>query len=50
MTEATRANIETAVQRQFKKWIDVLAGYDGFPYSTVDVKVSEAAGHSRSPS
>lgn len=39
VTAAQRADVETAVQRSFKKWVDVLAGYDGFPYSTVDVKV-----------
>lgn len=39
LTQANRASIETAVQRSFKKWVDVLAGYDGFPYSEVDVKV-----------
>ncbi|CBX97418.1 predicted protein [Plenodomus lingam JN3] len=34
-----RGEIETAIRRQFKKWIDVLADFEGFPYKTVDVKV-----------
>ena len=38
-TAADRVSIEKALQRSFKKWVDVLAGYDGFPYSTVDVNV-----------
>lgn len=39
VSEASRADITTAIQRSFKKWVDVLAGYDGFPYSTVEVNV-----------
>lgn len=34
-----RTQVETAIRRQFTKWIDVLAGFDGFPYDTVDVNV-----------
>lgn len=39
VTAAQRTQVETAIKRQFKKWIDVLAGFDKFPYKTVDVKV-----------
>lgn len=38
-TLAQRQNVETAIQRSFKKWIDALAGFDGWPYDTVDVNV-----------
>ncbi|CAG8972320.1 hypothetical protein HYALB_00001722 [Hymenoscyphus albidus] len=34
-----RQKTEVAIQRSFKKWMDVLAGFDGWPYDTVDVKV-----------
>ncbi|CAG8950547.1 hypothetical protein HYFRA_00002754 [Hymenoscyphus fraxineus] len=34
-----RQKTEVAIQRQFKKWMDALAGFDGWPYDTVDVKV-----------
>lgn len=39
VTAAQRTQIETSVRKQFNKWIAVLAGFDGFPYSTVDVNV-----------
>ncbi|KAJ4355702.1 uncharacterized protein N0V89_003722 [Didymosphaeria variabile] len=34
-----RTQIETAVRKQFNKWIAVLAGFEDFPYETVDVNV-----------
>ncbi|KAF9268249.1 hypothetical protein L218DRAFT_994989 [Marasmius fiardii PR-910] len=36
---ATRANIETALNRSINKWIAWLGGFDGWPYATVPVKV-----------
>ncbi|KAF3910827.1 hypothetical protein ABW20_dc0104503 [Dactylellina cionopaga] len=39
VTEAQRAQILTALQRSMKKWIDWLVGFDGFPYSSVPVKI-----------
>ena len=39
MTAAQRTQVETAIRRQFNKWINVLAGFEGFPYKTVDVNV-----------
>ncbi|KAF2008621.1 hypothetical protein BU24DRAFT_94180 [Aaosphaeria arxii CBS 175.79] len=39
VTADQRAKVEKAIQRQFKKWIDILAGFEGFPYSTVPVQV-----------
>ncbi|KAL4893546.1 hypothetical protein BDV59DRAFT_201731 [Aspergillus ambiguus] len=39
VTEVQRQSIETAVRRSFNKWIAALAGFDGFPYSSVDVNV-----------
>ncbi|KAF4306211.1 putative cellulose-binding family II protein [Botryosphaeria dothidea] len=35
----TRALAEKAIQRQFKKWMDVLKGFEGWPYDDVPVKV-----------
>lgn len=39
MSAAQREQVETAIRRSFNKWIGVLAGFDGFPYDTVDVNV-----------
>lgn len=39
VTEAQRAQVETAIRKQFGKWIAILAGFDKFPYKTVDVNV-----------
>ena len=39
VTEAQRAQVEVALQRSQKKWIDKLVGFDGFPYASVPVKV-----------
>ncbi len=39
VTAALRDQIQAALQRQFKKWIDVMAGHNGWPYATVPVKV-----------
>ncbi|WP_406311501.1 metallopeptidase family protein [Streptosporangium sp. NBC_01639] len=34
-----RDQIQTALSRQFKKWMDVMAGHNGWPYQSVPVKV-----------
>jgi hypothetical protein len=34
-----RNQVEAAIRKQFNKWIAVLAGFDKFPYKTVDVNV-----------
>ncbi|EPS35853.1 hypothetical protein H072_10692, partial [Dactylellina haptotyla CBS 200.50] len=39
LTEAQRAQILTALQRSMKKWIDWFVGFDGFPYTSVPVKI-----------
>lgn len=39
VTQAQREQVETAVRRSFNKWIGELAGFDEFPYETVDVNV-----------
>ncbi|KAK6532755.1 hypothetical protein TWF281_006932 [Arthrobotrys megalospora] len=39
LSESQRAQILTALQRSVKKWIDWLVGFDGFPYSSVPVKI-----------
>ncbi|KAF2105897.1 hypothetical protein BDV96DRAFT_607818 [Lophiotrema nucula] len=39
VTAAQRTQVETAIRRQFNTWITVLAGFDGFPYESVDVNV-----------
>ncbi|KAH6658689.1 hypothetical protein BKA67DRAFT_635775 [Truncatella angustata] len=40
VTAAQRASIETALQKQYNKWVEgALAGFDGFPYTTANVKV-----------
>ncbi|PNS17303.1 hypothetical protein CAC42_6986 [Sphaceloma murrayae] len=38
-TEAQRASTVTALRRSMNKWLDSLAGYDGWPYSDVEVNV-----------
>lgn len=39
VSAAQRTQVETAIRKQFNKWIAVLAGFEGFPYQTVDVNV-----------
>ena len=39
VTAAQRDQVHAALQRQFKKWMDVMAGHNGWPYATVPVKV-----------
>lgn len=39
VTASQRTQVETAIRKQFNKWIAVLAGFEGFPYKTVDVNV-----------
>ncbi|KAH6625849.1 hypothetical protein C7974DRAFT_208568 [Boeremia exigua] len=39
VTAAQRAKVQAALKKQYNKWISVLAGFDGFPYKTVDVNV-----------
>ncbi|KAL1618824.1 hypothetical protein SLS56_010383 [Neofusicoccum ribis] len=39
VTAAQRTGIEAAAKKSFQKWIDALAGFDGWPYDTVDVSV-----------
>ena len=39
VTADQRTQVETAIVRSFNKWIEVLAGFDGFPYESVDVSV-----------
>ncbi|KAF2248266.1 hypothetical protein BU26DRAFT_565669 [Trematosphaeria pertusa] len=39
VTAEQRTQVETAIRRQFNKWIAVLAGFEKFPYNTVDVNV-----------
>ncbi|KAH7112135.1 hypothetical protein B0J11DRAFT_542720 [Dendryphion nanum] len=39
VSAAERTQIETAIRKQFNKWIAVLANFDKFPYKTVDVNV-----------
>ncbi|KAF2821533.1 hypothetical protein CC86DRAFT_105844 [Ophiobolus disseminans] len=34
-----RNQVEAAIRKQFNKWIAVLAGFEKFPYKTVDVNV-----------
>jgi hypothetical protein len=36
---AQRKRIDAALKSQTKKWIDVLAGFDGWPYANVQVKI-----------
>jgi hypothetical protein len=39
VTAAQRAAVEAALQQSVSKWTDELVGFDGFPYSSVPVKV-----------
>ncbi|SDK32273.1 hypothetical protein [Nonomuraea jiangxiensis] len=39
VTAAQRDQIHATLARQFKKWMDLMAGHDNWPYSTVPVKV-----------
>ncbi|KAF1847452.1 uncharacterized protein K460DRAFT_414198 [Cucurbitaria berberidis CBS 394.84] len=39
VTEAQRTKVEVAIRRAFNKWMAVLAGFEGWPYATVDVNV-----------
>ena len=39
VTATQRDQIQAALQRQFKKWMDVMAGHNGWPYAEVPVKV-----------
>ncbi|EAW20319.1 uncharacterized protein NFIA_099550 [Aspergillus fischeri NRRL 181] len=48
VTAAQRNQIAAAVNRSFNKWIAGLAGFDGFPYNTVEVKVVGYAVRDRS--
>ncbi|KAK3215447.1 hypothetical protein GRF29_8g26463 [Pseudopithomyces chartarum] len=38
-TAADRASTVTALQRSLQKWVDVLAGFEGFPITKANVKV-----------
>jgi hypothetical protein len=39
VTVDRRTQVETAIVRSFNQWIEVLAGFDGFPYESVNVSV-----------
>ncbi|KKK18719.1 hypothetical protein P175DRAFT_0496365 [Aspergillus ochraceoroseus IBT 24754] len=39
VTEAQRAEIASAASRSFNQWISVLAGFEDWPYNTVEVNV-----------
>jgi hypothetical protein len=39
VTAAQRDQIHAALARQYKKWMDVMAGHNGFPYTDVPVRV-----------
>ncbi|KAI1848597.1 hypothetical protein JX265_011549 [Neoarthrinium moseri] len=40
VTAEQRDKLETALQRQYNKWVEgALAGFDGFPYSTANIKI-----------
>ncbi|MEU4215802.1 cellulose binding domain-containing protein [Actinoplanes sp. NPDC026623] len=39
VTTAQRDAIHAALRRQFKKWMDVMAGHNGWPYSDVAVNI-----------
>ena len=39
VTAALRDQIHAALARQFKKWMDVMAGHNGWPYADVPLKV-----------
>ncbi|GIJ90500.1 hypothetical protein Asppvi_009455 [Aspergillus pseudoviridinutans] len=48
VTAAQRKQIATALNRSFNKWIAGLAGFDGWPYKTVEVNVVGYAVRDRS--
>ncbi|GIK07212.1 hypothetical protein Aspvir_002868 [Aspergillus viridinutans] len=48
VTAAQRTQIAAAVSRSFNKWIAGLAGFDGWPYKTVEVNVVGYAVRDRS--
>jgi hypothetical protein len=39
VTAAQRDQIHATLARQYKKWMDVMAGHNGFPYASVPIKV-----------
>src|SRR3954463_16155059 len=39
LTESQRAQILTALKRSFKKWMDWMVGFDGWPYTDVAVNI-----------
>jgi Cellulose binding domain len=39
VTAAQRDQIHAALARQYKKWMDVMVGHNGFPYTDVPVRV-----------
>jgi hypothetical protein len=39
VTAAQRDQVQTALARQYKKWMDQMVGHNGFPYTDVPVKV-----------
>ncbi|WP_089158215.1 cellulose-binding domain-containing protein [Micromonospora sp. NBS 11-29] len=39
VTAAQRDQVQAALARQYNKWISVMAGHNGFPYTNVPVKV-----------
>ncbi|KAH9874731.1 hypothetical protein IAQ61_003921 [Plenodomus lingam] len=47
-TPEVRAKIEKALQNSLRKWTDVLVGFEGFPFTTLDVKVTRYAVQDRS--
>lgn len=47
-TAAVRAGITRALQRALKKWFDLLVGFEGFPLTTLNVKVVGYAVKNRS--
>ena len=40
ITAAERAELSKELNTKVNKWIEVLAGYDGWPYPKVDVKIT----------
>lgn len=43
---ATRASVNRSIQTQFKKWMDVMKGFEGWPYDDVKVNIVGWAGRS----
>lgn len=39
VSAAQRTQIEASIRKQFNKWIAILAGFEKFPYKTVDVNI-----------